>query len=205
MKRSIFLISFLSMKSSGRKSRTSPAIRVGKSLASKRVIGPTPERPSTTACQFLSTPVPSGVTKPTPVTATRRRCELPFCIAPSIAGDGRDSFPRSQRDDSARHGSRQWPRCDTGSDGKGSPMGKLDGKIAVITGGAGGIGIAAGKRFASEGARALLVDLDEAALRRAVAEVGEKSASFVVADVSRPEDVQRYVRTCVERYGGIDV
>jgi NAD(P)-dependent dehydrogenase (short-subunit alcohol dehydrogenase family) len=84
-------------------------------------------------------------------------------------------------------------------------MGKLDGKIAVITGGAGGIGIAAGKRFVAEGARALLVDLDEAALRRAVAEVGEKNASFVVADVSRPEDVQRYVQTSVERYGGIDV
>jgi NAD(P)-dependent dehydrogenase (short-subunit alcohol dehydrogenase family) len=84
-------------------------------------------------------------------------------------------------------------------------MGKLDERIAVITGGAGGIGIAAGKRFVAEGARVLLVDLDEEMLRRAVAEVGERAASYAVADVTRPEDVERYVATCVDRHGGIDV
>ena len=45
MKRSIFLISFFSMKSSARKSRTSPAMRVGKSVASNRLIVLIPERP----------------------------------------------------------------------------------------------------------------------------------------------------------------
>lgn len=84
-------------------------------------------------------------------------------------------------------------------------MGKLDQRVAVITGGAGGIGLAAAKRFVAEGAKALLVDLDEAGLARAVTEIGEPSASFAVADVTRAEDVQRYVRTCVERYGGIDI
>ena len=87
----------------------------------------------------------------------------------------------------------------------GDVMGKLNDRIALITGGAGGIGIAAGKRFVAEGARVLLVDLEEATLRRAVGEVGERSASYAVADVTRPEDVERYVATCVDRYGGIDV
>ena len=50
-------------------------------------------------------------------------------------------------------------------------MGKLDGKVAIITGGSGGIGKAAGRLFAAEGARVMLVDLDEEA-RETAAEVG---------------------------------
>ena len=84
-------------------------------------------------------------------------------------------------------------------------MRKLDGRITVITGGARGIGLAAAARFADEGSKVLLVDLDEAPLRQAVATLGAERASFVVADVTRPEEVERYVRTAVERYGGIDV
>jgi NAD(P)-dependent dehydrogenase (short-subunit alcohol dehydrogenase family) len=84
-------------------------------------------------------------------------------------------------------------------------MRKLDGRITVITGGARGIGFAAATRFADEGSKILLVDLDEAPLRQAVATLGAERASLVRADVTRPEDVERYVRTAVERYGGIDV
>jgi NAD(P)-dependent dehydrogenase (short-subunit alcohol dehydrogenase family) len=84
-------------------------------------------------------------------------------------------------------------------------MRRLDGRITVITGGARGIGLAAAARFADEGSKVLLVDLDEAPLRQAVATLGAERASFVCADVTRPEDVERYVRTAVERYGGIDV
>ena len=84
-------------------------------------------------------------------------------------------------------------------------MGKLDGRITVITGGAGGIGLAAATRFVAEGSKVLLVDLDEGPLRQAVTTLGTEHASFVRADVTRREDVECYVGAAVERYGGIDV
>jgi NAD(P)-dependent dehydrogenase (short-subunit alcohol dehydrogenase family) len=84
-------------------------------------------------------------------------------------------------------------------------MGKLDGKVTLITGGARGIGLAAAKRFVGEGSKVMLVDLDEEPLRRAVAELGAERAVAVRADVTRPEDAARYVRSCIESHGGIDV
>ncbi len=83
-------------------------------------------------------------------------------------------------------------------------MGRLDGKVAVITGGAGGIGKAAGKRFVDEGADVLLVDLDETALADACAEIGSNKVSYFVADVTRAEDNQAMIDTAKERYGGVD-
>lgn len=83
-------------------------------------------------------------------------------------------------------------------------MGRLNGKVAVITGGSGGIGLAAGKLFAEEGAHVLLVDLDEEVLEQAAGEIGD-AASYVAADVTQPEQNQRFVQIAVERYGGIDV
>jgi len=62
-------------------------------------------------------------------------------------------------------------------------MGQLDGKTAVITGAANGIGLAVAERFVGEGARLLLVDLNEAALREASARLGP-NVSFHIADVS---------------------
>ena len=84
-------------------------------------------------------------------------------------------------------------------------MARLTGKIALITGGAGGIGQAAAKIFTAEGARVVLVDLDEAALESAVQSIGEDMASYAVADVTQPEQVQSYVNAAVERWGGIDI
>jgi len=83
-------------------------------------------------------------------------------------------------------------------------MGRLEGKVAIITGGAGGIGKAVGKRFVAEGADVLLVDLDEAQLAAACAEIGSNKVSYFVGDVTSMEDNQAMVDTATERYGGVD-
>ena len=56
-------------------------------------------------------------------------------------------------------------------------MNRLEGKVVVITGGAGGIGKAAGKLFVNEGADVLLVDLEEAALKSACNDIGSNKVS----------------------------
>ena len=84
-------------------------------------------------------------------------------------------------------------------------MSRLDKKVAVITGGAGGIGKAAGKLFVAEGADVLLVDLDEAALKAACDEIGSNRVSYFVGDVTKLEDNQAMIATAEERYGGVDV
>ena len=84
-------------------------------------------------------------------------------------------------------------------------MAKLEGKVAVITGGAGGIGLATARLFVAEGARVVLVDLHAEPLDAAVAALGEARASAFVADVSDPAQVEAYVRATVERHGRIDV
>ena len=84
-------------------------------------------------------------------------------------------------------------------------MDRLEGKVAVITGATGGIGQAAARLFAEEGARLALVDLDEGALQEAVRSIGEDRASYTVADVTDPDQSQAYVNAAVSRWGGIDV
>ena len=84
-------------------------------------------------------------------------------------------------------------------------MARLEGKVAVITGATGGIGRAASRLFAEEGARVALVDLDEAALREVAGSIGEDQASYTVADVTQPEQTQVYINEAVHRWGGIDV
>ena len=84
-------------------------------------------------------------------------------------------------------------------------MVRLEGKVAVITGAAGGIGRAAARLFADEGARLALVDLDETALQDTVRSIGEDRASYTMADVTQPDQTQAYVNAAVNRWGGIDV
>ena len=83
-------------------------------------------------------------------------------------------------------------------------MGRLQDKVVIITGGAGGIGRAAGKLFVEEGAYVLLVDLNEDALKEAVAEIGSNAASYFVGDVTSAADNDAMVACAEERYGGVD-
>lgn len=83
-------------------------------------------------------------------------------------------------------------------------MGRLDDKIAIITGAAGSIGAASARRFVHEGARVVLSDLDEAPLEALAAELGERAVA-VKADASDEADVRRVVHTAVARFGALDI
>jgi NAD(P)-dependent dehydrogenase (short-subunit alcohol dehydrogenase family) len=83
-------------------------------------------------------------------------------------------------------------------------MGRLDGKVAVITGGAGLIGATAGEMFLAEGAAVTLVDREEAALREVARRIGP-SVGVAVADVTRPAEVRRAFEAAVTQHGGLDV
>jgi NAD(P)-dependent dehydrogenase (short-subunit alcohol dehydrogenase family) len=85
--------------------------------------------------------------------------------------------------------------------------GRFDGKVAVITGAAGGIGRAAASRFASEGARIVLVDLKGTALAESVAAVEHAGGEVCVveADVTKAADVRGYVDAAQKQFGGVDI
>jgi NAD(P)-dependent dehydrogenase (short-subunit alcohol dehydrogenase family) len=84
--------------------------------------------------------------------------------------------------------------------------GRLNGKVALITGAASGIGRATALLFAEEGARLVAVDIDAAGLRR----LGESlpagaEAAFVTADVSADADARRMIAAAVARFGRLDI
>ncbi|TAJ19499.1 MAG: glucose 1-dehydrogenase [Dehalococcoidia bacterium] len=85
-------------------------------------------------------------------------------------------------------------------------MGRFDDQTAVITGAAGGIGRATAVRFATDGARVVLVDLPGTALEEsAVAVEKAGGAAYIVhADVTRATDVRAYVAEAERQTGGID-
>lgn len=84
-------------------------------------------------------------------------------------------------------------------------MKKLDGKVAIITGGSGGIGLAAAKSFLNEGAKVLLVDINEKALLKGCQDLNSNSVKYCVADVSKSEHVKNYVQVALQSFGGIDI
>ncbi|KAB2662049.1 SDR family oxidoreductase [Brucella tritici] len=83
-------------------------------------------------------------------------------------------------------------------------MGKLEGKIAVITGASSGIGLAAAKRFVAEGAHVYIMGRRQEELDKAVAEIGS-DVTAVQGDVSRLEDLDRLFGTVRAQHGRIDV
>jgi NAD(P)-dependent dehydrogenase (short-subunit alcohol dehydrogenase family) len=84
-------------------------------------------------------------------------------------------------------------------------MGRLDRKVALITGGESGIGLATARLFAAEGAQVHLVGLDKAALRAVVESVGAERCHASAADVTAGEQVARAVEEGLARFGRLDV
>lgn len=80
-------------------------------------------------------------------------------------------------------------------------MKTFDGKVALVTGSASGIGAAIARRFASGGARVVIADVDPAG-ERVAQEIG---GAFVRTDVARLADNLAAVRTATERFGGLDI
>ncbi len=83
----------------------------------------------------------------------------------------------------------------------------VDNKVAVVTGGAGGIGGAIARRFAREGAHLSLVDIDAGAAKTIATELTAKKTDVitVVADVTNKQSVQEMVQTTLNRWGRIDI
>jgi NAD(P)-dependent dehydrogenase (short-subunit alcohol dehydrogenase family) len=83
-------------------------------------------------------------------------------------------------------------------------MARLSGKVALITGGEGSVGMATARVFVAEAARVALVGIDEDGLRAGLAELGP-DASCVVADVTDAAQVQAAVTATVGTFGRLDI
>jgi NAD(P)-dependent dehydrogenase (short-subunit alcohol dehydrogenase family) len=83
---------------------------------------------------------------------------------------------------------------------------RLDGRIAVVTGAAGVIGIATMRLLAERGARIVAVDRLEREVQAAIADLPSSAQALAVAaDVTREDEVDGYVRAAVDKFGTIDV
>jgi len=80
-------------------------------------------------------------------------------------------------------------------------------KVAIITGGASGIGYAIAQSFAREGTNIVIADLNASAGESAAAQLGQAGvrSKFVKADISQPGDVQRLAASAVQEFGRIDI
>jgi meso-butanediol dehydrogenase / (S,S)-butanediol dehydrogenase / diacetyl reductase len=83
-------------------------------------------------------------------------------------------------------------------------MGKLDGKIALITGAASGIGRASALAFAKEGASVAAADWDEAGAKQVAQEIGRNACASKV-DASKAADVEKMIATAVKHFGRLDI
>ncbi|MFD2418521.1 3-oxoacyl-ACP reductase [Amycolatopsis pigmentata] len=81
-------------------------------------------------------------------------------------------------------------------------MRRFDGRVAVITGGAGGIGLATARRLATEGAKIVIADVDTEAGKAAARETG---GEFVATDVTDETQVEALFQTAVDTFGSLDV
>ena len=78
-------------------------------------------------------------------------------------------------------------------------------KVAVITGGAKGIGKETAKKFLQEGAKVVICDFDEVAGLATVDELGKNRLSFFKVDVTNTDDIEKMVKFTIDTYGRIDI
>ena len=83
-------------------------------------------------------------------------------------------------------------------------MGQLDGKIAIVTGAAGGFGEGIARCFVAEGARVLIADLDLAKAQQVATELGA-NAKAIRCDVTQGSDVRAAVQACIDAFGPPDI
>lgn len=84
-------------------------------------------------------------------------------------------------------------------------MSSLNGKVALITGGANGVGAEVARRLHAKGAKLVLTDIDEALLKDVAAALGEDRVLTIVADVRELAAMEAAAAKGVERFGGIDI
>jgi NAD(P)-dependent dehydrogenase (short-subunit alcohol dehydrogenase family) len=86
---------------------------------------------------------------------------------------------------------------------------QMQGKVCVITGGSGSIGLASAKLLLGEGAKVMLVDLSEAVLKKATADIGGRqgrdAVAWCMADVTKSDQVKTAIARTVSTFGNIDV
>jgi NAD(P)-dependent dehydrogenase (short-subunit alcohol dehydrogenase family) len=82
---------------------------------------------------------------------------------------------------------------------------QMQGKVCVITGGAGSIGLASAKLLHAEGARVMLIDLNDTALKKAAADIGGDGVAWFTADVTKSDQVRAAMANAVSKWGKIDV
>lgn len=82
---------------------------------------------------------------------------------------------------------------------------RLKGKTALITGAAGGIGLATAKLFLKEGANVFITDIDGDGIKKALSDINSPNADGMAADVSKDADNKASVDACVAKFGGLDI
>lgn len=84
-------------------------------------------------------------------------------------------------------------------------MAQLDGKVAIITGGANGIGLETTKAFLKEGAKVVFTDVNAEAGQKVQDDLNDKNALFIQQDVSSEDDWEKVVKETIDRFGTIDI
>jgi NAD(P)-dependent dehydrogenase (short-subunit alcohol dehydrogenase family) len=84
-------------------------------------------------------------------------------------------------------------------------MGRLQDKVAAVTGGASGIGRAIAERYVAEGARVVLFDVNKDLLAEVAGGLGDDACATVAGDVTQEDDIAGLIATAVERFGRLDI